>query len=504
MQNSKVVFLLEDRLSIIGFYKHLLCVLCAKDDYDSDDKVYGCVSTNLSHVIKQGLSCVSKGDLRPYNPKSHHFGGTVVFDVLLMMKEMFDSRTLEKMLRTEYVILLCNMSLAVNEKVPSGVVARSREESYYIHVNYKLCKLDSFFGGSGIDDKDGENRKIVELLSELLYACYYAVFIKHMPIGIVRKYYVQYSEKLSRLNSCSPSLRSKLLLEYTEVFCDMKNALGCEGNEFLEIDTEVPLFLILIKYLLVNVSLPEHFNSTSCYFFEGCRQVNEIKAQQAAMMMLKACQSFDGAKKGGITYVIIMKLLFGNFLERNLILKIFDIFHISFCNASGSESSLVSLAEDLYSVFCSTLPLVACLQNELPMDCSDGALESMDLNSCELHDRAFQTAMSYAVNVLNISAVSLREMQYKKYNSSFINLLSCVVTRDTYCLRVASPCSGLSEEECDAVVSIASSYVRSYVDNPTLFDARICSMEFLVFCVLTHPELVSSFALLYNGFFVNK
>ncbi|RZB12918.1 hypothetical protein DRF75_01435 [Ehrlichia minasensis] len=475
-------------VDIVNFYKDLFYVFNVEDIYAcyrSIDEFNAGIFNDICLSTRGSLAAVS-GDMKSYNPFSCQMSVFAFYDVSLAVYEIFRTRKLNRMLQLEYMLQLYKTLLAqdVNEMHVMLVTALGKFNFYYIDEN-KECKCG------------------LELLLELMSLCYHAAFVNRVPIEQVSMCYGVCYNELSDIANMVGGDTEVLLKEYRKVFAGMVKELHCQHIDLSEVKFEKHLFFILVQHLLCGEILGQKLTRSNLAYdvLLECKKTHELKAQQASVMLCRVFKRSNGVIDNSVSNSIgglLIKLLFGNFLERNLILKMLNIFHIAY-KRSRSNNSLYMMQEklkqELASYFSVILNLLKYVQPGLPYDFSPDSLEKLSDDHCEVYNQIN--------NMLNICAkrfnISLRdlEMEYDvKFCKGFADILgdvpvSFLIDESDTGIQVF-PCKCFDKESSILLLQLVVSYVCLYNAEKIgedLYSADLSSPAFLLFNILTYPGL---------------
>ncbi|WDM85137.1 hypothetical protein K6025_04820 [Ehrlichia sp. JZT12] len=477
----------QEELNIVNFCKNFSSVIYKMDFYDFEDyqpRPYWLEAVIYDITISAGelLHVTHVGDLSMCSFKQRH-SLLAIYDVMLAFYEVWCPKQINRLVKLEHMLLLYNMSLRANLKDPDFAD--------------EIINLGSFCNIPLYIYSDGSRKKGLEFLFELLSLCYCAAFFNRISIDDVCSYYDKYYKMLYSISNVASGSCRELQECYITDFEKTKKSIGCEGIDLLEVNFDPYLFLLLVRHLTVKIcKVRPELQSMSYVLFRECRPVNEVKAQQAAIMILKAFQSSGGIKKG-TAHGIVMKLLFGNFIERNLMLRLFDVAYIASCKSTDDKSK-TDLMEKFVDWSKTILNELEYMEDKLSIDCSEQEVESLDLKSCGVYNRVGLTIDGYAKDV-GVSLEDLEKQRNEKFEVGFVDILSHMTKCDIPGI-IVSPCNGLNRVSCEIVIQLCSSYIYSYDENMVvegLLSARLYSVGFLFFNVLTCPRLADDFASLY-------
>ncbi|AHX03407.1 hypothetical protein ECHHL_0241 [Ehrlichia chaffeensis str. Heartland] len=480
--------------SLVLFYKNLFSVFhqgSISDCYGDEIRYNISVFNDVCLATRGSLAIVANEPV-PYNPFSSRMTHFAYYDATLAVNGIFHHPKLDNVLKLESMTQMYKMSLEGN---PSD-----------LH-----CLFVSGLGRMNFSFEDkGEPNSGLEMLCELLSMCYYAVFVARQPLSLVRGIFNICYGKLGDLGdkvNVGSVAGSKLAIEsYRDAFNAAQAALHCTGINPSDVIFKKETLLILVQHLLLGEVAQEKIEDSKLAFdiFELCKPVNEVKAQQAAMMMCQAFRGSNGVVDGyevGNLGAIVLKLLFGNFVERNLILKLLDITCVA-CDRYKMQGAVQDMYNELLKDFMSCadvcLSLFRYAGSSLPMCYSSQVVAGLDGDSCAVYSQMYNMLSSYASR-LNVSQDDLIRARNSRFSVSFAELFSNAVLphgeQSGPELQV-NPCDGISKPESMALVQMLASYVYLYNSSEIkeeLLSAKLSSPQFLFSIILVSPRFAANF-----------
>ncbi|WP_395878051.1 hypothetical protein [Ehrlichia muris] len=492
--------IVED-LVLLGFYRNLFSVFhdCKIDEYyESEYMLTTAVASDMFASIRKSLDSVLDTSVE-YYPYYSFTTTFVIYDVMLACNEVLRDRNLEAVVLFERVIMLYKLKeCEVENKICYTLFDTRLQEFKFSYI-------------------DGHQKKYgLELLLELLFTCYHAAFLGEQTVNNVKMFYDKCYNKLSAIaGSASGYSYNNIVLSYKEYKKELEGLYGYKQVGFLDIKYDTRLLFILIQHLLfneINVEQATKSNLTYNVFIE-CKPVNEVKAQQAAMML---CQAFkksngviDDCSVKGVTG-LLMVVLFGNFLQRNIVLRLFDIFHIAYrkCEECGIHEEK-DMAENLTGYCSVILNLLKGIDNKLPFSFSMEEVWGLDSDSAAVYGQLMFMVNCYASG-LGISLSDLEQERNTVYDSGFSKILCGIPissAKQSDPSMQVNPCSSFDRAQCLLSIQLMSSYVCLYnpdkIDND-LFSGDLSLPSFLLGSILTYPPLFGDFVKLCHEYTLMK
>ena len=477
-------------IDIVSFYKDLFFVFNEKDLYDvyqNEDEFGSAIFNDICLSTRGSLAAVS-GDIRSYSPYSYQMSVFVFYDISLAVYEIFGTKRLHRLLQLEHMLQLYKTLLA--------------EDLNDMHVEL-VTSLGKF--SFHYTDENGEDKCALELLLELMSLCYHAAFINRVPIEQVSLCYSVCYNMMSEIADMGNS--EMLLQEYRKVFTDMAAELHCQDVNLSEVVFDKSFFFVLVQHLLCGEVLGKKLTESDLTYdvLLECRKTQELKAQQASVMLCRVFKKsngiVDGCSSNNISG-ILGKLLFGNFLERNLILKMLSIFHIAYKRSRNSHNSREiqkNLKQELTSYFSVVLNLLKDVKTELPYDFSPDSIDGLSPDHCGIYSH-INNMLNICAESLGISLCDLEMERNVKFERDFADILSAIpmslLNNGPDVVKQVSLCKGFDRETCMLIMQLVVSYVCLYDSNKVkrdLCSANLSSPAFLLFNILTYPMLFNTF-----------
>ncbi|AHX04744.1 hypothetical protein [Ehrlichia japonica] len=483
----------EDSVLLI-FYRDLFSVLHYGDVYDyyeSENYLIAATVNDICTAVGRSLTVVvNPGE--GYNPYYSYMTNFVFYDTMLAVSEVLKDSNLESTVLFEHVMLMYKTLLA------------EKSEDVLFHLFLTPLGIFRFC----YDDEEGKTKVGVELVLELLFTCYHAAFIKGDFIDNVKIFFDKCYDKLCTIGaSVSQSSRCKYIEAFSSYEAckqELGSLYGYKQGNFSDIKYNKRQLFTLVQHLLldkVNGEQVEKSNLTYSVFIE-CKPVDEVKAQQAAMML---CQAFkkskgviDDCSVRGVAG-LLMIVLFGNFLERNIVLRLLDVFHIA-CRKS-KECGIhqkKQLVEDFINYCGVVLNLLKNLENRLPFSFSMEEVWNLDSSDSAVYYQLLHM-VDCCADELGISSSDLEQARNIPYDLSLSEMLCGIPILSegqSSPDRQVNPCSSFDRTQCLLSMQLLSSYVCLY--NPDrvasdLLSGNVHLPSFLLGSILTYPPLVSYF-----------
>ncbi|KJV65578.1 MULTISPECIES: hypothetical protein [Ehrlichia] len=481
---------INEKSVLLGFYRDLFFVFRDNDIsayYQSEDDLAAAVVGDVCLSIERSLTVVTDASMG-YNPFGICRTDFVVYDTMLAVNEVLKDKNLEAALVFEHTMLLYKTLLT--------------EELGVVH-NLFITGLSDFIF-KYVDE--GKSKVGAELVLELLFTCYHAAFMQEQRIDTVKQFYDKCYGKLCALAnsvSMSPACSNEKVLSYKLYKRQLETVYGYKQIGCLDIKYDRNLLCILIQHLLLGKINGERVTTSQLTYsvFLECKPVNEVKAQQAAMMLCQAFKKSDGAIDScsvkGVTG-LLMVLLFGNFLQRNIVLRLLNVCHIAYRKSKecGAKESVLSSTAITY--FYVILNLLKHLNDRLPFSCSMKDVENLDSDSAAVYSQVMNMINSYA-HELGLSLSDLECTRDTKYDADFSEILSSMPTsseeQSNPDMQI-NPCSSFDRAQCLLSIQLMSSYVCLYDSDRAasdLFSGNLCCSSFLLGSILTCPSLLGNF-----------
>ncbi|AAZ68743.1 hypothetical protein [Ehrlichia canis] len=481
---------IECYIDVINFYKDLFFVFDSRDLYDvyqNEDEFCSAIFNDICLSARGSLAAVG-GNTKSYNPYSYQMSVFAFYDISLAIHEIFGTKRLKKLLQLEYMLQLYKTLLAedLNEMHVTLVTLLGRFSFYYT-------------------DENGENKCALELLLELMSLCYYAAFINRVPMEQVS---LCYSVCYNMMSEIADSGNFEISLqEYRKVFDDVVAELHCRSIDLSEVVFEKNLFFILVQHLLCGEVLGKKLTVSGLTYdvLLECKKTQELKAQQASIMLcriFKKSNGIIGSCSSNNIGGLLGKLLFGNFLERNLILKMLNIFHIAYKRSKNSHNSRdiqKNLSQELASYFSVVLNLLKYVEASLPYDFSLDSIDGLSPDHCEIYSN-INNMLNICAESLGISLCDLEMEHDVKFEKDFADILGAIpislLNNESDVVNQVSFCKDFDKETCMLIMQLVVSYVCLYDSSKVkedLCSANLSSPAFLLFNILTYPGLSSAF-----------
>ena len=297
-----------------------------------------------------------------------------------------------------------------------------------------------------------------------------------------------------------------LCYEYDEVFYKAKDRLNCIGVDIYESLFSVNNIETLLSHLIFNESQePSLRMSRLSYQMIGCCcEVNERKARQIVIMLCRALGksniSIDRCSRN--VFYLMLKLCFGNFFEKNLLIKLFDVMYFTYKNFSVSHKNTVA---DVKKQLCEILPFV--LDSETQISFSNVSVKDFiktDSSTIDCYNNLLTLLSSFLEGcVVGIDdAVVCQEV----YDDDFYDILDSTVQHMQLSLLPIKK-EGLLHDGFDIslfarTIQLASSYLGILSDQvfiKYLSQAELSSIHVLFFNVLLSRNVVCNIDKLYDS-----
>ena len=483
---------------LLDFYKNLFYVFHLNnmsEYYETDDQAAAAIGNDLYSAVGGSLNIVSNPS-DGYNPLSNACVTYFVnYDAMLAVNEVLQDESLRKALAFEHMVML-----------------------YKTLLTEKICDLNELLVSNLGDynfvyvDQE-ENRYGIQLLYEIVSTCYHIAFVQRFPMAEVSGYYEKCRKELSAvalaIQSASKDdkvlLMQKLMQKYRENMKVLQGSCGCQPVACLEDRYSAELLCVLLQDLLLgklNVAWDIRLKLPYDLFLQ-CRPVNEVKAQQAAMMLCQAFKKSDGViDNSSVESVtgLLMILLFGDFLQRNILLRLFDVFHVAY---RKSEEYGTIEGKNILGNFvgcCHTvLNLLKSVKSNLPFCFSMESLEDLKSDDISIYG-GLMCMINCCASELSLSLSDLEQERDRIYSAMFSEVLGSMPVSQVKAFNSSMqivPCNECNPVQCLLAIQLLSSYVCLYNSDKVvddLFFGNLCSPGFLLAAIITYPVLSSSLA----------
>ncbi|GAT78744.1 putative integral membrane protein [Ehrlichia ruminantium] len=407
----------------------------------------------------------------------------------------------------------CDISYAISS-ILNTPVAIKLNILHVINAIYKEALLQKFILQSAttqdiLSDLHGAQKQLSGYLLELLAICYYAAFYVKLPASQIKECYDTCYTFLLKIANTSYKKQVKLLSEYELLFNEIQAKLHCSTVSIYNQNTQIipHNMVMLLQHLTFNEGVPYILGNTrlSYQMIACCSTVNERKARQIAVTMCRVLgqHSLDPTNYSSSVLIILLKLCFGNFLEKSFIIRLFDIAYVAYNNP---ETLLSRVASQEMNKFYLALSLLANLLNS-------------EVNNLHCHASANDFAQGNAASFQNYITIygvldafseesgvdtdHLVTTQNTLYSTEFCNktikgaVLRMQLVHTTEGKEIS--CQHFDISLFKHTLQLAACYVSSFTDeqfSQHLCTAQTSSLQFLLFNILVSGPVVRNIDLL--------
>ncbi|WP_243513553.1 hypothetical protein [Ehrlichia ruminantium] len=387
---------------------------------------------------------------------------------------------------------------------------------HVISAIYKEVLLQKFISQSE-DHRDiltelhGANKQLSGHLLELLALCYYSAFHLKLPASQIKECYDTCYNFLVKIANASHKKHTKLLRGYEVLFNEIQAKLHCSTVNIYNQNTQIipNNMVMLLQHLTLNEGVPYILGNTQLpyHMIACCSTVNERKARQIAVIMCRVLgqHSLDPEHYSSSVLIILLKLCFGNFLEKSCITRLFDIAYVAYNN----PETLLSRVTSGINKFYITLSLLANLLNSDVNNiyCYASADDFAKANAEPFHNyMTIHNVLDSFSEELGVDTDHIVTTQDTLYSTEFCNktirevVLRMQLVRTTETREIS--CQNFDISLFSRTLQLAACYVSSFSDeqfSQYLCTAQTSSIQFLLFNILVSSSVVRNIDLLCNS-----
>ncbi|UOD98594.1 hypothetical protein IMW63_03885 [Ehrlichia ruminantium] len=409
----------------------------------------------------------------------------------------------------------CDISCAIRS-ILNTTNAIKLNTLHVISAIYKEVLLQKFISQSE-DHRDilaelhGANKQLSGHLLELLALCYYSAFHLKLPASQIKECYDTCYNFLVKIANASHKKHTKLLRGYEVLFNEIQAKLHCSTVNIYNQNTQIipNNMVMLLQHLTLNEGVPYILGSTklSYQMIACCSTVNERKARQIAVIMCRVLgqHSLDPEYYSDSVLTILLKLCFGNFLEKSCIIRLFDIAYVAYNNPETLLSRVTSGINKFYITLSLLANLLNSDVNNLYCYASADDFACANAESFQNYTTIYNIIDTFSEE-LGVDTDHLLTTQNTLYSTEFCNKTIRGAVLHTQLVRTTGtkeiPCQHFDISLFSRTIQLAACYVSSFSDeqfSQYLCTAQASSIQFLLFNILVSSPVVRNIDLLCNS-----
>ncbi|UOD97695.1 hypothetical protein [Ehrlichia ruminantium] len=417
--------------------------------------------------------------------------------------------------RNNTSFISCDISCAIRSTL-NTTYAIKLNTLHVISAIYKEVLLQKFISQSKdyrdiLAELHGAHKQLSGHLLELLALCYYSAFHLKLPASKIQEYYNTCYALLMKIANAPHKKQIKLLRGYEVLFNEIQAKLHCSTANIYNKNTQIipNNMVMLLQHLTFNEGVPYILGNTQLpyHMIACCSTVNERKARQISVIMCRVLgqHSLDPEHYSSSVLIILLKLCFGNFLEKSCITRLFDIVYVAYNNPETLLSRVTSDINKLYI----TLSLLANLLNS---DVNNlyyyaSADDFAKANAESFHNyMTIHNVLDSFSEELGVDTDHIVTTQDTLYSTEFCNttirevVLRMQLVRTTETREIS--CQNFDISLFSRTIQLAACYVSSFSDeqfSQYLCTAQTSSIQFLLFNILVSIPIVRNIDLLCNS-----